>query len=62
MGELFHQPERLRKRKKEMFRVYLDTPASGEILYYEGDSYHLAESAFNDFREKAFEVRMVEII
>ena len=45
-----------------MFRVYLDTPASGEILYYEGDSYHLAESAFNDFREKAFEVRMVEII
>ena len=54
----------LEKRIEQMFetlyKVWLDTPKSGEILYYAGLEKHLAEAAVRDFRSMAFEARLEE--
>jgi hypothetical protein len=64
VGELSHQPRRLRKEIEQMFetlyKVWLDTPKSGEILYYAGLEKHLAEAAVRDFKSMAFEARLEE--
>lgn len=45
-----------------MFRIYLLTPSSGEVLYWETDDEHRANLVFENFKELAFEVRLVETI
>ncbi len=43
------------------YKVWLNTPASGEILYYQGHSLTLANWAIEDFKSKSFEARLEEI-
>ena len=43
-----------------LYKVWLDTPKSGEILYYAGLEKHLAEAAVRDFKSMAFEARLEE--
>jgi hypothetical protein len=49
-----------RKAKMFEYEVWLDTPESGEVLYYKGSRF-LAESAVEDFRSMSFEAKVVEV-